>query len=310
MSYPRGGRTVRRLARSPSAVAGAALLCALLLLAFAGPALARWSYAAVDYTALRVPPGSGHWFGTNRIGQDVFAQCVRGLQKSLLIGFLVAVVSTAGGTIVGVCAGYLGGWPDRVLMFLVDLMLVVPAFLVLVVAAPRLRSLGWLGYGGLLAAFGWMVTARAVRAMTRSLRERQFVVAARYMGLGPVAVVRRHILPHLVSFLTTNATVAVAGAVISETGLSYVGFGVQPPDVSLGTLIADSSDVPTTYPWMFFFPVGLLVLLVLACHLVGEGLRDAFDPVGSAGVRGTGVEGSATVVGSASVESGPAVGRA
>ncbi|MDH6216902.1 ABC transporter permease [Streptomyces pseudovenezuelae] len=298
MSYPRRGRTLRRLVRSPSAVTGTALLCALLVLAFAGPALAGWSYTAVDYTALRVPPGSEHWFGTNRIGQDVFAQCLRGLQKSLLIGFLVAVVSTAGGTVVGVCAGYLGGWPDRLLMFLVDLMLVVPAFLVLVVAAPRLREVGWIGYGGLLAAFGWMITARAVRAMTRSLKERQFVVAARYMGLGPIAVVRRHILPHLVSFLTTDATVAVAGAVISETGLSYVGFGVQPPDVSLGTLIADSSDVPTTYPWMFYFPVGLLVLLVLACHLVGEGLRDAFDPVGAAGAAGA-----------VPVENGPAVGR-
>ncbi|MFD9004746.1 ABC transporter permease [Streptomyces sp. NPDC059582] len=264
--------------RSPSAVAGALLLLGLFVLAFAGPQLSGRSYADVDYTALRSPPGARHWFGTNRIGQDVFAQCVRGLQKSLLIGLLVAVAATGLGTAVGVCAGYLGGWVDRALMFLVDLMLVVPAFLVLVIAAPRLRTLGWLAYAGLLAAFGWMVTARAVRAMTRSLRERQFVLVAGYMGVGPVTVMRRHILPHLTSFLVTDATVAVAGAVISETGLSYFGFGVQPPDVSLGTLIADASEVPTTYPWMFFFPAGLLVLLVLACHLIGEALRDALAP--------------------------------
>lgn len=264
--------------RSPSAVAGALLLLGLFVLAFAGPQLYGRSYADVDYTALRSPPGARHWFGTNRIGQDVFAQCVRGLQKSLLIGLLVAVAATGLGTVVGVCAGYLGGWADRALMFLVDLMLVVPAFLVLVIAAPRLRTLGWLAYAGLLAAFGWMVTARAVRAMTRSLKERQFVLVAGYMGVGPVTVMRRHILPHLTSFLVTDATVAVAGAVISETGLSYFGFGVQPPDVSLGTLIADASEVPTTYPWMFFFPAGLLVLLVLACHLIGEALREALAP--------------------------------
>ncbi|MFD0313920.1 ABC transporter permease [Streptomyces flavalbus] len=273
---------VRRLVRSPTALAGTALLLGLSLLAFAGPALTRWGYADVDYSALHRPPGAEHWFGTNRIGQDVFAQCARGLQKSLFIGVLVAFFATVLGTVVGVCAGYLGGWTDRALMFFVDLMLVVPAFLVLVVLAPRLRGLGWLAYPGLLAVFGWMVTARAVRAQTRSLREREFVRVARYLGVGPVAVMRRHVLPHLAGFLITDATVAVAGAVLSETGLSYLGFGVQPPDVSLGSLIADAAEVPVTYPWMFFFPAGLLVCLVLACHLVGEALRDALDPAGAA----------------------------
>ncbi|MCI3275702.1 ABC transporter permease [Streptomyces cylindrosporus] len=282
MRYGHGGPPARRLVRAPGAVAGAALLIALFLLAFVGPRISGWGYADVDYSALHRPPGGGHWFGTNRIGQDVFAQCARGLQKSLLIGALAAFFATGLGAVVGVCAGYFGGWADRLLMLCVDLMLVVPAFLVLVVLAPRLRGLGWLAYAGLIAAFGWMVTARAVRAMTRSLKERQFVLVARHMGVGPGMVIRRHILPHMASFLVTDATVAVAGAVISETGLSYFGFGVQPPDVSLGTLIADSADVPTTYPWMFWFPAGLLVLLVLAFHLIGDALRGALDPAGEA----------------------------
>ncbi|MEU3252073.1 ABC transporter permease [Streptomyces sp. NPDC006997] len=283
MRSARSRAVVRRLVRSPTALAGTALLLGLVLLALAGPALTRWGYADADYTALRRPPGAEHWFGTNRIGQDVFAQCVRGLRKSLLVGVLVASFATVLGAVVGVCAGYLGGWVDRVLMFLVDLMLVVPAFLVLVVLGPRLRGLGWPVFAGLLAAFGWMVTARAVRAQTRSLREREFVRVAPYLGVGPVGVMRRHLLPHLAGFLVTDATVAVAGAVLSETGLSYFGFGVQPPDVSLGSLIADAAEVPVTYPWMFFFPAGLLVCLVLACHLLGEALRDALDPVAAAG---------------------------
>ncbi|MGI5453361.1 ABC transporter permease [Streptomyces sp. CA-249302] len=271
---------MRRSVRSPGAVAGAALLLGLFLLAFAGPLVSRWGYADIDYSALHRPPGAGHWFGTNRIGQDVFAQCARGLQKSLLIGALAAFFSTGLAAVVGVCAGYFGGWADRLLMLFVDLMLVVPAFLVLVLLAPRLRSFGWLAYAGLIAAFGWMVTARAVRATTRSLMKRQFVLVAGYMGVGPVTTIRRHILPHLASFLVTDATVAVAGAVISETGLSYFGFGTQPPDVSLGTLIADAADVPTTYPWMFWFPSGLLIVFVLACHLVGDALRGVLDPAG------------------------------
>jgi peptide/nickel transport system permease protein len=273
----RGRAVRRRLAGSPGALAGLVLLLTLLVFAFAGPHLSGWGYADVDYTDLAGPPGARHWLGTNRIGQDVFAQCARGLQKSLFVGVSAAAFATGLAALVGVCAGYAGGWTDRVLMFAVDLLLVVPAFLVLVVAAPRLRALGTVGYVALIAAFGWMITARAVRAMTMSLKERQFVVVARLMGVPAALVVRRHILPHLASFLVTDATVAVAGAVVSETGLSYFGFGAQPPDVSLGTLIADSSDVATTYPWMFAAPAALLVLLLLAFHLLGEALRSALD---------------------------------
>jgi len=267
-----------RLARHPGALCGLALLLALVALAVAGPYVCRWSYTDVDYTALRQPPDARHWMGTSRIGQDVFAQVTHGLRKSLLIGALVAVVATGLAAAVGTCAGYFGGWTDRSLMFVTDLLLVLPGFLVLVVLAPRLRQWGWLAPAGVLALLGWMVTARAVRSLTRSLKERQFVVVARLMGVGPVRIIWRHILPHLASFLVADATVTVAGAVVSEAGLSYFGFGVQPPDVSLGTLIADASDVALVYPWMFFFPAGLLTVFVLAVSLLGNALRDALDP--------------------------------
>ncbi|MET9364413.1 ABC transporter permease [Streptomyces sp. NPDC006632] len=268
------------LLRSPGALTGLALIAGLVLLAYAGPCLTPWNHTDIDYTSLRDGPSSRHWMGTSRIGQDVFAQTVRGLQKSLLIGALVAVASTGLGAAFGACAGYFGGWVDRVLMFVVDLLLVIPGFLLLVLLAPKLRRFGWPALALVLAAIGWMITARAVRIMTLSLRERPFVAAARHMGVAPFRIIVRHVLPHLASFLITDATIAVAGAVISETGLSYFGFGVQPPDVSLGTLIASGSDVALTCPWMFFFPAGLLLLLVLAVHLVGDALRDVLD-VGS-----------------------------
>ncbi|MER7806838.1 ABC transporter permease [Streptomyces sp900116325] len=279
----RAAVVLRRFVSNRGALAGGTILLLLFLLAFAGPLISNWDYSHIDYTSLREGPGARHWWGTNRIGQDVFAQTVRGLQKSLLIGLLVAFFSTVLASLVGACAGYFGGWPDRILMFGVDLLLVFPAFLIIAIISPRLRGGGWFAFVGLLAVFGWMITARVVRSMTLSLKEREFVRAARYMGVGPFRVIWRHILPNVASFLIIDATIAVGGAVMSETALSYFGFGVQAPDVSLGTLIASTTGAAVTYPWMFFFPAGLLIVFVLAVNLVGDGLRDALDPTSGRG---------------------------
>ncbi|WP_328319543.1 ABC transporter permease [Streptomyces sp. NBC_00388] len=274
----RASVVLRRFVRNPGALTGAVLLLLLFLLAFAGPLISRWDYSHIDYTALREAPSARHWWGTNRIGQDVFAQTIRGLQKSLLIGLLVALFSTVLASLAGACAGYFGGWTDRILMFFVDLLLVFPSFLIIAIISPRLRDGGWFAFVGLLAVFGWMITARVVRSMTLSLKEREFVRAAQYMGVGPFRIIWRHVVPNIASFLIIDATVAVGGAVMSETALSYFGFGVQSPDVSLGTLIASTTGAAVTYPWMFFFAAGLLIIFVLAVNLVGDGLRDALDP--------------------------------
>ncbi|MER6024480.1 ABC transporter permease [Streptomyces sp. NPDC001851] len=281
----RSALVLRRFARHRSALAGAVVLVLLFLLAFAGPYLTPWSYDHIDYGALRSAPSAQHWWGTNRIGQDVFAQTVRGLQKSLVIGLLVAVLATGLAALAGACAGYFGGWTDRLAMFFVDLLLVFPSFLVIAIVSPRLRSAGWIAFVGLLAVFAWMITARVVRSMTLSLKERDFVRAARYMGVGPFRIIWRHVLPNVASFLIIDATIQVGGAVMSETALSYFGFGVQPPDVSLGTLIASGTGAALTYPWMFFFAAGLLVVFVLAVNLVGDGLRDALDPTAKGTAR-------------------------
>jgi peptide/nickel transport system permease protein len=269
---------LRRFAANRPALVGGVVIVLLFVLAFAGPYLTHWSYTDIDYSALREPPSASHWWGTNDIGQDVYAQTLRGLQKSLLIGLLVALFSTVVAAFVGASAGYFGGWADRVLMFGVDLMLVFPSFLVIAIVSPRLHSSGWIGFVLLLALFGWMITARVVRSMTLSLKEREFVRAAQFMGVSPYRIILRHILPNVASFLIIDATIAVGGAVMSETSLSYFGFGVQPPDVSLGTLIADGTEEAPAFPWVFYFAAGLLVLFVLAVNLVGDGLRDALDP--------------------------------
>ncbi|MFE7526639.1 ABC transporter permease [Kitasatospora sp. NPDC057542] len=281
----RGRLVLTRLLAARGAVTGAVIVLLLFALAFGGPHLTPWDYAAPDFSALHQPPSTEHWFGTNGVGQDVFAQTVRGLQKSLVIGLLVALFSTVLASLVGACAGYFGGWADRSLMFLVDLLLVFPSFLIITIVSSRLKSAGWIAFVLLLALFNWMITARVVRSMTISLREREFVRAARFMGVRPLRIISRHILPNVASFLIIDATIAVGGAVMSETALSYFGFGVKAPDVSLGTLLAAGTSEAPVFPWLFYFAAGLLVVFVLAVNLIGDGLRDALDPTSGAAPR-------------------------
>jgi peptide/nickel transport system permease protein len=274
----RWGIVLHRFRRRRLAMFGLAVLVFLFVLAFLGPYVGQWKYTDHDFNSFLQGPSLDHWFGTTQTGGDVYALTLRGMQKSLIIGLLVAMFSTGMAALVGSFAGYFGGWVDRVLMWFGDLLLVLPAFLIIAILSPTFRGKTWLIFVILLAAFLWMVTARIVRGMTISLREREYVLAARYMGVPAHKIIFRHVLPNISSLLIVDATINVSAAVISETGLSYFGFGVQPPDVSLGTLIADGTQSATTYPWLFGFAAGLLVAIVLAVNLVGDGLRDALDP--------------------------------
>lgn len=273
---------MRRLRRNKAALAALVVLVTLFVSAFLGPiiyeAITGWTYAGQDFTSFLQPPSPDHWFGTTQIGGDVFAQTMRGLQKSLLIGLLVAIISTGLAAVVGAFAGYLGGWVDRVLMWMVDLLLVIPSFLIVAIISRNLRSGGWIALVLLIAVFAWMITARIVRGMTLSLREKEFVLAARFSGVSTPGIIFRHLIPNMSSLLIIDATIAVATAIIAESGLSYFGFGVKPPDQSLGTLIAAGTRSAFTFPWLFMFSGGLLVLTTLAVSVLGDGLRDALDP--------------------------------
>jgi peptide/nickel transport system permease protein len=275
----------RRFLRNWQALVGLTTIVLLFALAYLGPLVNQWGYDELDYTAFLQAPSSAHWFGTTQIGGDVFAQTMRGLQKSLVIGLLVGLISTGLAAVVGAAAGYFGGWVDRCLMWLVDLLLVLPSFLIIAILSPSFRGETWLVFVVLLAAFGWMITARIVRGMTLSLREREFVKAARFTGVPPWRIIFRHIVPNMSSLLIIDATITVGTAILAETGLSFFGFGVQPPDVSLGTLIAAGTDSALTYPWLFLFSAGFLVLAVLSVNLIGDGLRDALDSSSARGRR-------------------------
>jgi peptide/nickel transport system permease protein len=296
-----GGRSrarlvVRRFLRNWQGLLGLASIVLLFVMAYLGPLLNQWGYDELDYAAFLQPPSADHWFGTTQIGGDVFAQTMRGLQKSLVIGLLVGLISTGLAAVVGAAAGYFGGWIDRSLMWLVDLLLVLPSFLIIAILSPSFRGDTWLVFVVLLAAFGWMITARIVRGMTLSLREREFVKAARFMGVPPWKIIFRHIVPNMSSLLIIDATITVGTAILAETGLSFFGFGVQPPDVSLGTLIAAGTDSALTYPWLFLFSAGFLVVAVLSVNLVGDGLRDALDSSSQRGRRRESARRNATTV--------------
>ncbi len=275
----------RRFLRNRLAVVSLALLALMFLAAYALPPLLPYSHTDIDFYNLQAPPSPEHWFGTNAIGQDILAQVLRGMQKSMLIGLCVAVISTLIAATVGSIAGYFGGWRDRALMWFVDLLLVVPSFILIAIVSPRTKNSANITLLiVLLAAFSWMISARMVRGLTMSLREREYVQAARYMGVPSARIIARHIVPNVASILIIDTALNIGVAILAETGLSFLGFGVQPPDVSLGTLIADGTKSATTFPWVFLFPAGVLVAILICANLAGDGLRDALDP-GSAALR-------------------------
>jgi len=240
-----------------------------------------WKYSYTDITNdLNVPPSWGHPFGTNSIGNDMFAQVMRGVEKDIQIALTVAAMATLIGVTVGAIAGFYRGWVDSLLMRFVDLVLVVPILAVLIVLANKLskESNNWLGLAIIIGALSWTYVARLVRADFLVLRERDFVEAAKALGATNRRIIVKHMLPNAVGPIIVNATLTVALSIVLESTLSYLGLGVQPPDVSLGLLVSQGQDSATTEWWLFVLPVAFLVILILSIFLIGDGLREAFDP--------------------------------
>ena len=277
---------LRRFLRRRSAVASLLVLLVLFVGCYALPSLLPYSYSDLDFTALLQPPNTRHWLGTNALGQDLLAQTLRGMQKSMLIGVCVAVISTGIAATVGSISGLL----RRLARSRADVVRRPDAggarFLLIMILTPRTKSSGnVLVLVLLLSGFGWMVSSRMVRGMTMSLREREFIRAARYMGVPSRRIITHHVVPNVASILIIDTALNVAVAILAETGLSFLGFGIQPPDVSLGTLIADGTQSATTFPWVFLFPAGVLVLILVCANVTGDGLRDALDPALAGGGR-------------------------
>ncbi len=270
----------RRFFRHRMAVASLVVLVLVIIGSLVGGRVWIYTYAEItpDYST---GPTWDHPMGTDGVGHDVLAMVLRGAQKSVQIMLLVAMFSTIFGVTIGAVAGYYRGWVDSLLMRMVDLVLTIPTLAVLLVLSRRVVGSGdggWFWLAVIIAALVWTPIARIVRAEVLSVREKEFVEAARAAGARNRRIIVRHILPNIVGSVIVAATLTMAAAILIETTLSYLGLGVRAPDTSLGRLVADGQTAAQTRPWLFYFPGLVIIVIVLCVNFVGDGLRDAFDP--------------------------------
>lgn len=286
-NFKRTGRMtlyVRRFFRRPSAVFGLVMLLVLIVFAVFGSHFSKWSYEDLDFTALGVAPNAEHWMGTTSGGSDLYAMVVRGLGRSLSIGILSSMCTTAIAAVIGTAVAFFEGWVEKVGMWILDMLLVVPSFLLIaMIVRSAGGNSGWLGLTFGLTVFGWIGYARVLRTLTMSLRELDYVKAAKFMGVGSFTIILRHLIPNLGSVLIINTVLGVVGAVSSETSLSFLGLGIKAPDTSLGTLLNEGQSVLLTAPWVLIFPAVTLIVLTFSVQLIGDGLRDAIDPYSRSG---------------------------
>lgn len=256
------------------------LLALIAVVAVFGPLVSPYAVDSLDWQHLAVAPGgtASHWFGTDRLGRDLFVRTMHGVRISLVISVLASAVSLVIGVLWGAVAGYVGGRTDSWMMRFVDVMYSLP-YLFLVIILTTLFSRGSLTVLLIsIGAVGWLTTARIVRGQTLSLKRREFVEAARATGVGTAGIIFRHILPNLIGPVAVYATLTIPQMITFESFLSFLGLGVQEPLASLGSLVNDGAQEMQAAPWMLLVPAAFLAALLLCFNLVGDGLRDALDP--------------------------------
>ena len=273
-------QAVRRFLHNRLAVGALIFYGVLLLVAFVGPLFYGWSFSEQDGNSLSSGPGTnGHPLGTDTIGRDLLALMMRGIQRSTYISLTFIVVAGLLGVFIGAMAGYFGNKLDNVLMRIVDVILTVPVLvLIIVIAANYPEARSPLGIALFIALFGWMDLSRIVRSQFMSLREREYVEAAHALGASSRRIILKHLIPNSLGQIIVWATLGTALAVITEAALSYLGYGVQGSDTSLGRLVAEGAAAAESRPWLFYFPGLAILLVVLSINLIGDGIRDAFDP--------------------------------
>jgi ABC-type dipeptide/oligopeptide/nickel transport system permease subunit len=267
---------LRRFLRHRAAMISLVVLILLVLLAFVGGWL--WKYQAGEITPDNSePPSWEHPFGTDAVGKDQFAQVLRGTRISLGVAVLVAVVATAVGTLWGAIAGYFGGLVDSILMRISDLVLTLPLIAVAAMLGHNFGGSWWL-IAVVIAGLYWAYVSRVARGVVLSLREKEYIEAAKALGASDWRIIGRHLIPNALGAVIVQATILVAIAILLETALSYLGFGVQAPDTSLGLLVSESQTALVTRPWLFYFPGLFIIVIALTINFIGDGLRDALDP--------------------------------
>jgi len=274
-----GALAWRRFLRNPVAVLGSVVLTVIVLATVISAMIPALDPTAIDLTAVRKPPGPGHLLGTDSTGRDVFARLLSGGQVSLMVGFLSAAIAVCVGALAGTVAGWFGGALDAVISRIVDIMLSVPPVLVVIVVAgiigPSVPMLI-----GVIAGLSWPSSARIARGVVLSLKEQEFIQAARVSGSGNGFIVFRHLLPGVLPPVTVAATLLVSEAVLLESALSFLGAGVRPPQASWGNMLteAQSLTVLSSMPWLWLPPGIMIALTVLSAMAIGDGIRDAIDP--------------------------------
>ena len=270
----------RRFLRHKLAMAGLILLILIALASAFAQYITPYTYDDIDLLAGTLAPTTEgrHFFGTDPIGRDYFTRVLYGIRTSLRVAIIVSLLSTLIGTTVGALAGYFGGWLDNLLMRLVDLLLVLPFLAVLLTVSAAVAGGSQYKVAIILALLLWTTLARIVRGTFLSLREKEFVEAAKASGAGNARIIFRHILPNALGPIIVNATLVVALAILLEAVLSFLGFGIQPPKAALGELIADGQGEGFHSWWLVTFPGLTIVVLVLCINFIGDGLRDALDP--------------------------------
>jgi peptide/nickel transport system permease protein len=267
----------RRFKRHKLAIVSAIILLVLGFCTLFVPFISQFGFAQQNLLNRVKPPSSNHWFGTDQLGRDVFTRVLYGGRISLLVGLAVAVSSGIIGSLVGATAGFHGGWIDNALMRVTDLFLSIPFLVILIIAAAALGG-SLFDIVLILSLFFWMPLARIVRGVFLSLKEKEFVEAARASGATNSRIIFYHMLPNAMGPIIVNATLGVAAAILTESALSFLGFGVQPPTPTWGNLLNSSRQFAQLYPWLVWFP-GLAILITVLCvNFLGDGLRDALDP--------------------------------
>jgi peptide/nickel transport system permease protein len=274
------------------AMFGGVVLILLFLYSAVGSIILPESYANFTDTNLRLQaPTSKHPFGTDAVGRDILARTIYGGQISLLIGLTAVIIETVAGVLIGAAAGYYGGWLDAVLMRITEAMLNIPEIFLLIVMAKefggKIPSVSLFGreFSGsvvvivmIIGLTSWMYLARIVRAEFLSLKENDFVLAARSTGTSNSGIIFKHILPNSMAPIIVSATLGVANAILAEAYISFLGLGVQPPTATWGNMLDGANSYLESAPWLWFFPGMLILLTVLSINFLGDGLRDALDP--------------------------------
>jgi peptide/nickel transport system permease protein len=275
----------RRFRRHPGAIMGTIVLsCIILACTFAF--LSPYDPYKSDLSQRYQPPSLEHPMGTDALGRDLMTRVLYGGRVSLAVGFSVMIITLVVGVPVGAIAGYFGGRVDNILMRITDAFLALPSLLVLIllgailreVEAPFLKSNPVLTIAFVIGILAWMFTARLVRSSYLTIREMDFVVATRALGGSNLRIIALHIFPNAIGPVIVEATLEVAYAILEESGLSYLGFGIQPPTPSWGNLLSNAQEYLIKYPWLAIFPGIMIFLSVISINYIGDGLRDAFDP--------------------------------